>query len=292
MRAGADVDLPGLLRRRRLARVRRLRRAAAGRALRGRRHEARAPLEAGLRAAALLLLRAGRADPGLDCPSGCTSCSARTSGRACASPTSSPTTTACASGSSRAVEAGIDVYPLPVSFCDALRLPEALRGPLASTDDHLSLVARMRRDQIAPARGRGHRHRRRARARVRRGAPADDGAAHVRDAARPGGDAGRRAHGRARVEGARARAGARLRAAAAAERRRPLLRHRGRPVLGARARARVPLGDRRHRRGVPAVLGARPRAGAARRRGRDRPDPRAPRAPTRRCTSTTTPPTR
>ena len=91
--------LPGVLRGRQLARVRRLRRAAAGRPLRGRRHEARAPLEALLRAAALLLLGAGRADRGLACPSGCTSCSARTSARACASATSSRTTTACGTGS-------------------------------------------------------------------------------------------------------------------------------------------------------------------------------------------------
>ena len=66
----------------------------------------------------------------------------------------------------------------------------------------------------------------------------------------------------------------------------------GDPFWEPGARARVPLGDRRHRRRVHAVLGARPRAGAARGRGRHRPDPRAPRRATRRCTSTTTPPTR
>ena len=49
--------------------------------------------------------------------------------------------------------------------------------------------------------------------------PAEDGAADVRDAARPGGDAGRGARERAaRLEGARARAEARVRAAAAADR--------------------------------------------------------------------------
>ena len=31
----------------------------------------------------------------------------------------------------RTVEAGIDVYPLPVSFCDRCEFPEALRGPVA-----------------------------------------------------------------------------------------------------------------------------------------------------------------
>ncbi len=46
-----------------------------------------------------------------------------------------------------AVEAGIDVYPVPVSYCDRcdfLTLCEARWR----ADDHLSLVARMRRDQI------------------------------------------------------------------------------------------------------------------------------------------------
>jgi uncharacterized protein len=47
----------------------------------------------------------------------------------------------------RRVAAGIDVYPLPVSFCDRcdfkLRCEARWIG-----DDHLSLVARMRRDQI------------------------------------------------------------------------------------------------------------------------------------------------
>ena len=45
-----------------------------------------------------------------------------------------------------AVEAGIDVYPLPVSYCDRcdflVRCEERWRA-----DDHLSIVARMRRDQ-------------------------------------------------------------------------------------------------------------------------------------------------
>jgi uncharacterized protein len=47
----------------------------------------------------------------------------------------------------RAVDAGIDVYPLPVSFCDRCdfkqRCDERWR-----TDDHLSIVARMGRDQV------------------------------------------------------------------------------------------------------------------------------------------------
>ena len=56
--------LPAVPQRRELARVRGLPRTAARRAVRAGRHEARAVGEAGARAAALLLRRAGRADPG------------------------------------------------------------------------------------------------------------------------------------------------------------------------------------------------------------------------------------
>ena len=73
MRDGRRRRLPGRLRRRRLARARRLRRAPAGRQLRGRRHEARAARAAGARAPALLLHRAGRADPGRGARARCTS---------------------------------------------------------------------------------------------------------------------------------------------------------------------------------------------------------------------------
>ena len=59
-----DVVYQAALRRRRLARARRLRRAPAGRRLRGRRHEARAPRAARARPPALLLHRADRAHPG------------------------------------------------------------------------------------------------------------------------------------------------------------------------------------------------------------------------------------
>ena len=292
MRARRRRDLPGLLRRRRLARVRRLRRAAAGRPLRGRRHEARAPLEAGLRAAALLLLRAGRADPGVACRSGCTSCSARTSGRACASPTSSPTTTACASGSSARSRRGSTSTRCRSRSATAATSSSAARARWRA-DDHLSLVARMRRDQIRRLEAEGIAHGRGARARAGDDARPPTMAPRTFETLRD--QAAMQVA--ARTDGhtwkvLAAGAGARVRAAAAAERRRPLLRHRGRPVLGARPRARVPLGDRRHRGRVPAVLGARPRAGAAGRRGRDRPDPRAPRRRPARCTSTTTPPTR
>src|SRR5439155_25954226 len=54
----------------------------------------------------------------------------------------------------RGVEAGIDVYPLPVSFCDRcefqMRCADRWRA-----DDHLSLVARMRRDQVRRLEGEG-----------------------------------------------------------------------------------------------------------------------------------------
>ncbi len=46
-----------------------------------------------------------------------------------------------------AVEAGIDVYPLPVSFCDRCDFQQRCESRWRA-DDHLSLVARMRRDQI------------------------------------------------------------------------------------------------------------------------------------------------
>ncbi len=46
-----------------------------------------------------------------------------------------------------AVEAGIDVYPLPVSFCSRCDFQKRCEGRWRA-DDHLSLVARMRRDQV------------------------------------------------------------------------------------------------------------------------------------------------
>jgi uncharacterized protein len=46
-----------------------------------------------------------------------------------------------------AVEAGIDVYPLPVSYCDRCDFLVRCEARWRA-DDHLSLVARMRRDQV------------------------------------------------------------------------------------------------------------------------------------------------
>ena len=53
-----------------------------------------------------------------------------------------------------AVEAGIDVYPLPVSFCDRCEFQKRCETRWCA-DDHLSLVARMRHDQILPLEGHG-----------------------------------------------------------------------------------------------------------------------------------------
>src|SRR5437870_1179590 len=54
----------------------------------------------------------------------------------------------------RAVAAGIDVYPLPVSFCQRCEFQKRCEE-LWRADDHLSLVARMRRDQARRLEGRG-----------------------------------------------------------------------------------------------------------------------------------------
>ena len=47
----------------------------------------------------------------------------------------------------RAIEVGIDVYPLPVSFCDRCEFQKRCEARWRE-DDHLSLVARMRGDQV------------------------------------------------------------------------------------------------------------------------------------------------
>ncbi|MFN2627305.1 MAG: TM0106 family RecB-like putative nuclease [Gaiellaceae bacterium] len=54
----------------------------------------------------------------------------------------------------RAVEAGIDVYPLPVSFCPRCDFQQRCEARWRK-DDHLSLVAGMRRDQIRRLERRG-----------------------------------------------------------------------------------------------------------------------------------------
>jgi predicted RecB family nuclease len=54
----------------------------------------------------------------------------------------------------RTVEAGIDVYPLPVSFCGRCDFQKRCETRWRE-DDHLSLVARMRGDQIVRLEGQG-----------------------------------------------------------------------------------------------------------------------------------------
>ena len=148
MRDGAPVVYQAALVDGRLARARGLPRAAAGRRLRGRRHEARAAREAGARPPALLLHRAARADPGRAGPSAmhvvnglgeretfrpgrlprllpaaarrASSTRSRTAGR----PTRTRSTTARSATSSRSARSS------------------------GSDDDHLSLVAGIRRTQV------------------------------------------------------------------------------------------------------------------------------------------------
>ena len=161
-----------------------------------------------------------------------------------------------------AVAAGIDVYPVPVSFCPRCDFKSRCESRWIE-DDHLSLVARLRGDQAIRL---------------------DAAGIHTVVELAEAGDASRpptmapRTFESLREQAAMqvaARSGAhtwkvldpgaeaRLRAAAATERGRPVLRHRGRPVLGAWPWARVPLGIRRQREGVQAVLGPRSRARSA-----------------------------
>ncbi len=89
------------------------------------------------------------------------------------------------------VEAGIDVYPLPVSYCDRCDFLGRCEARWRA-DDHLST---RRADAAATRRGgsrlAGSRRWRRSRAPPDEARPAVDAAADVRDAPRPGGDAGR-----------------------------------------------------------------------------------------------------
>ena len=292
MRAGADVDLPGLLRRRRLARLRRLRRAAAGRPLRGRGHEARAPREAGVRAAALLLLRADRADPG-------------------PLPERMHVVLGTRERESLRVADFLAYYrrvrerfvaAVASAGTDATRCRSRLRRS-ATSSSAASTLARatttsassrgMRRDQIARLDAAGIATLAQLAERGRRRRARRDGAAtfeKLRDQAALQLAARTDAHTWKVLD---ARAGARLRAAAAAERRRPLLRHRGRPVLGARPRARVPVRRRRRARGdVPTRSGRTTATRSAAPSRASSTSSASARAASRRCTSTTTPRTR
>ena len=256
-----------------LARARRLSRAAAGRRLRGRSTpSSRATRKPGARAPALLLHRADRADPGRAgrrrCTSSTGSASARPSGRT----TSSPTT----GGSSErfldaVVERAADTYPYPVDHCVALRLPRALQGAVAATTTtsrsspgcRALQVERLTAGGIATLEALGD-------------APPSTQIPKIRpqtlrDAAPPG---------RAPAPPPRDRRAPRrpvlplepeprLRAAARAEPGRHLARLRGRSLVRAGARARVParLGLPRRRRRA-ALRAASGRATAPRRRRR------------------------
>ena len=151
-------------------------------------------------------------------------------------------------------------------------------------DDHLSLVAGMRRDQTRKLTAAGitttHRARRArppARTSTASATRRSSGSA-TRPSSRCGATEPRQLLVRACSRPSRPSrssptplAQARLRRAARAVARRPLLRHGGRP-LRARRRPRVPLRRRRARRrtatALPRLLGARPRRGEGRVRGR------------------------
>ena len=176
-------------------------------------------------------------------------------------------------------------YPEPVEHCDVCRwAAECVARRRA--DDHLSLVAGISGRQRRALDGARRRDARGA----RRPGPADR-RRRSRASARGALDAGPRAGAdpargpprrTAAVRAAPARAGAADRArarpgvAAAAVARRPVLRHRGRPVR-ARRRARLPVRRPRRRRHVPRDLVARrrrrvhARRRAARLRAADRP---------------------
>ena len=256
--------LPGRpVRRRALARLRRLPRArgvalgARGVELRGGRHQARAPREAVLPAPALLLLRAARAAQGRapEWMHVVLGTRARESFRVA----EFAAYYRRVKGQLRAARstAGLDgTYPDPVEHCGLCRW-EGICDARREADDHLSLVANMRRSQT---RGSPRRASRRSPSSPRAtlgAAPGADRRAHLRGAPRAGAPPGRAAHDRrAALRAARRRRTARLRAAAGAVGGRPVLRHGGRPVL--RGRPRVPVRrhlDRGRRAALPRVLG-------------------------------------
>ncbi len=149
-----------------------------------------------------------------------------------------------------------------------LRLQEPLREPLARgrpPEPRRTAAARPGRRLEAA----GIAHGRRARARRRRRPSARDGAAHVRDAARPGGDAGRRAH--RRPHAGRCSRPSRRAASSCCRRRATgdlFFDIEGDPFWEPGRGLEYLWGIVDTAERVPAVLGARPRAGAACGRGR------------------------
>ena len=140
--------------------------------------------------------------------------------------------------SRRSRKASSDTYPLPCGHCGICGYRRACEQRRIA-DDHLTLVAGMRRDQVARLEAAGDPTRRRwpELPEARRAA---DAARHSRSCA-----ARRRCSSHERPPASRSTSScpsrtARVRPAARSRRRRPLLRHRGRPVLGGE-RARVPV---------------------------------------------------
>ena len=249
-----------------LARVRGLPRAPAGRRYEAVDTKLARTREAGARAPALLLRRAGRADPGTRPRARARRDRRAASARPSASPSSPPTTGACASGSSpRSTQATADV-PVAVRPLRDLRLPAGLPRSSGCDDDHLTLVAGMRRTQVETLLAHGiptlEALGELAAGRCRRRHPAERRSR--RSATRPSSSsavaATRRAPSGSSCPTRRSAASALL---PEPDARRRLARPRGRPVLRAGARARVPvrllLPRRRRARSLRRALGARPR---------------------------------
>ena len=162
------------------------------------------------------------------------------------------------------VASGADPYPLPNPHCD-ICLYKALCEARWAADDHLTLVAGLRRVQ--------------AKRLEERGIPTLERLAAATDDERPtkiqpgtfealrDQAALQLQHRRARAPPPPAGTGAWPCPSPQAELGRSLLRHRGRPVLAARPRARVPLGDHRaprRARRLSRLLGPRQGRGEAR----------------------------
>ena len=179
-------------------------------------------------------------------------------------PSSRPSIGGPACGSRRRSRSAPRDVPLPGRSLRALPLLRRSATRAGTRDDHLVRVASIRRDQIERLDARRDHDARGARRHARRhGRPAHVGR-DVRDAPPPGlAPARRSAHRNAPLRAARAGGAPRPRAPPGSVAGRPLLRHRGRPVLGARPRARVPARDHRRGRPLHRDLGARPRRGAA-----------------------------
>ena len=289
---GAEVVYQACFRRRRLAWARRFRRAAAGRLVRGCGYEARPSRQAVARAPAVFLLGADRAGDGPD--AGALHLVLGTGMR-----------------ESYRVDDFLAYYRrVRGRFLDAVRQRRRDRAVSVRALRHLrlqgacatpggtSVTTSFAWRGSGTTRSHGSRRRDRdagsARATAPRNRGSADGRGHVREAARSGGAPAALSAQRASTSAAlEPEVGARLGTAAEALAGRLVLRHRGRPVLGAGARARVPV--RRHRAadGEPVfrALWAHDRERSARSSSSSSTSSTPGCARTRSCTSTTTPPT-